>query len=76
MSGCYKGSSYDWWATFAGYLPTAVTYSDGTINEVKLYNITLDFYANKTVDSDDNLVYEAVATVTVEKIPSTIVPMT
>lgn len=76
VSGCYKGSSDDWWATFAGYLPTAVTYSDGTINEVKLYNITLDFYANKTVDSDDNLVYKAVATVSVEKIPSTIVPMT
>lgn len=75
VSGCYIGSS-DYWATFAGYLPTATNHSDEAINEVKLYSITLDFYANKTVDSDDNFVYEAVATVSVEKIPSTIVPIT
>lgn len=74
VSGCHNGSS-DYWATFAGYLPTAVTRSGGTINDVALYNIALDFYANKTVDSDNELVYEAVATVSVEKIPSTIVPM-
>lgn len=74
VSSCNNGPDNDW-ATFEGYFPTAIAAVGGTISGVSLYKITLDLYAERTGDGDQTpYAYKAVATVSVEKIPSTIVP--
>lgn len=61
-------------ATFEGYWQTSITETGGTISEVNLYKVTLDIYA-EGIEIQTPYEYKAVATVSAEKIPSTIVPM-
>lgn len=59
-------------STLSGHLPSVKTYENGQLSTLSTYPYTMEFYGEKRWDNED-AVYFGVATITVEKIDSTIV---
>lgn len=73
IAKCVSVSMQNSWvyATFSGYLPTAVLSASSTISGVSLYPFVIDLCATDNRDGT----YTGVGTVSVEKIASTLIPM-
>lgn len=69
-----SGGTNELYASFSGSLPGGVDGSGSSISNIALYPVTVDFYARE-YESNGETVHTAEGTVCVEKITSTIVPM-
>lgn len=69
-----SANSNELYASFSGFLPGGVDGSGSSISNIALYPVTVDLYARE-YESNGETVHTAEGTVCVEKITSTIVPM-